>query len=134
MAVQQILSYVSNEDNRLSIKRVYDKDNILSHIYVLDSKNRIYKCMFYEKGVRLSNVSVYNPEAGKEIRNITYRQDGKTISSVREYNLETYKLSSVTFFKADGVSVSSIVEYDDWGTQVQFTLFCDDGEVITSEL
>ena len=53
---------------------------------------------------------------------------------MREYNLETYKLSSVTFFKTDGVSVSSIVEYDDWGTQVQFTLFCDDGEVITSEL
>lgn len=36
--------------------------------------------------------------------------------------------------KTDGVSVSSIIEYDDYGLQVQFSLFCDDGEVITSQL
>lgn len=135
MTIQQILKYVqSTDENCFSIKRVYDKENILSHIYVFDEKGRIYKCLFYEKGTRLSNLSVYNRETGKEIRNITYRQDGKTISSVREYNLETGILSCVTFFKSDGVSVSSIIEYDDYGAQVQFSLFCDDGEVITSEL
>lgn len=134
MAVQQVLNFISNEDNCQSIRRVYNKDNILSHIYVLDSRGRIFKCMFYENGERLSNMCIYNTSTGKEIRNITYRQDGKTISSAREYNLETGKLSCVTFFKPDGISVSSIIEYDDYGSQVQFSLFCDDGEVIASQL
>lgn len=134
MAVQQILSYVSGDENCLSLRRVYDNEKVLSHIYVFNAKGKIYKCLFYEKGVRLSNMSIYNPKTGKEIRNITYRQDGKTISSAREYNLETGKLSCVTFFKPDGISVSSIIEYDDYGSQVQFSLFCDDGEVITSQL
>ena len=76
-------------------------------------------------------MSVYNTETGKEIKNITYKSDGKTISSVREYNTETEKLSCVTFYKPDGVSPSTIIEYDDYGDECQFTLYADDGEVIT---
>lgn len=130
----QNVKSILEEDSIFSIKRVYDDNMLLSHIYVLNTQNRIYKCLFFENGERLSNMSVYNTDTGKEMKNITYRQDGKTISSVREYNPETEKLATVTFFKSDGASVSSIIEYDDWGTQTQFTLFCDDGEVITSEL
>lgn len=131
--LQNVCSILEGE-SVYSIKRVYNDANLLSHIYVLNSYNRIYKCLFFENGKRLSNMSIYNTSTGKEIKNITYRQDGETISSVRDYNLDTEKLQTVTFLKPDGISVSSIIEYDDFGMQTQFTLFCDDGEVITAEL
>lgn len=122
---------VEADDGIYTVKYLYDKNNILSLVQVLDALGKIYKCLFYEDGKRLSNMSVYNTETGKEIKNITYKSDGKTISSVREYNTETEKLSCVTFYKPDGVSPSTIIEYDDYGDECQFTLYADDGEVIT---
>lgn len=122
---------LDNDENCYSIKRIFDKDNVLSMIQAINFKGGIYKCLFYRDGKFLSNMSIYNPETGKEIKNITYRNDGKTISSVREYDFATERLLTVTFFKEDGVSVSSIIEYDESGTEVSFQLFCDDGEVIT---
>lgn len=129
-----IRELIGEDEKCYKIKRLYNDDNELSVVQVLNFRNRIYKCLFYEDGERLSNISLYNTETGKEIKNVTYRNDGKTISSVREYNLETEQLLSVTFYKPDGKSPSSIIEYNDSGSQAQFTLFCDDGEVITQAL
>lgn len=129
-----IMEFIGNDTNCYTIKRLYNKDNELSVVQVLNEKGRIYKCLFYDEGKRLSNVCVYNPESGKELMNITYRNDGKTISSVREYSSVTKQLLSVTFYKEDGKTPSSIIEYDDFGQEAQFSLFCDDGEVITQAL
>ena len=128
------LDLIGLDNDAYIAKRLYDKNNILSIIQILDILGRICRCLFYEDGKRLSNMSIYNPSSGKEVKNITYRADGKTISSVREYNKETEKLMSVTFFKEDGVSVSSIIKYDESGSEVSFTLYCDDGEVVTQSL
>jgi len=122
------------DDICYKIKRVYDEENKLALVHVLNSYNKTYKVLFYENGERLSNMSIYNPETGKEIRNITYRQDGKTISSVREYDTETARLLCTTFYKPDGKGVSSIIECNEAGTQTQFTIFADNGEVITQSL
>lgn len=129
-----IMEFIGNDANCYTIKRFYNKDNDLSVVQVLNEKGRIYKCLFYDDAKRLSNVCVYNSESGKELMNITYRKDGKTISSVREYDSDTNQLLSVTFYKEDGKSPSSIVEYDDFGQEAQFSLFCDDGEVITQAI
>lgn len=126
-----IAELIGDEENCYTIKRIFDSDNVLSIIQVLNTLGQIYKVLFYENGSRLSNLSVYNPKTGKEIRNITYRADGKTISSVREYDMETESLLSVTFYKPDGLGVSSIIEYNDTGTETQFTLFGEDNEIIT---
>ena len=125
------LNLIDNDENCYKIKRIFNKENQLSLVQILDSKDKIYKCLFYRDGKHVSNICVYNVETGKEIKNITYRADGETISSVREYNNETGNLSCVSFYKEDGQSVSSMVEYDDNGLEAQFSLFCDDGEVIT---
>lgn len=126
-----ITDLIGNDDNCYSIKRVYSDNGDLSLVQVLDNRGRIYKCLFYNEDGLLSNQSVYDSKTGKEVMNITYRCDGKTISSVREYNLDTQQLMSVTFYKGDGKSPSSIIEYNDDGSDAQFSLFCDDGEVIT---
>lgn len=128
---REIMNLLDNDTNYYTIKRIYNKENELSVVQVLDIRGKIYKCLFYEEGKRLSNLSVYNPESGKEIMNITYRNDGKTVSSIREYNKKTQMLLSVTFYKEDGKTPSSIIEYNDDGSETQFSLFCDDGEIIT---
>lgn len=125
---------IGNDENCYSIKRLYDEDDVLAALQVLNAKDRIYKCLFYEEGTRLSNLTIYNTETGREIKNITYRNDGKTISSIREYNLETEKLLSVTFYKEDGQSPSSIIEYNDKGDEASFTLFCENGQTITQAI
>lgn len=117
----------SDDDSCYNIKRMYTKEDMLSMVQILDQRNRICKCLFYEDGDRLSNISVYNPLTGKEIKNITYRADGKTICSVREYNILTEKLLNVIFFKPDGKSPSSIIEYNDSGDETQFTIFDESG-------
>lgn len=129
-----IMELIGNDATCYTIKRLYNKENELSVVQVLDERGRIYKCLFYDEGKRLSSVCVYNSESGKELMNITYRKDGKTISSVREYNSDTNQLLSVTFYKEDGKSPSSIIEYDDYGQEAQFSLFCDNGEVITQAI
>ena len=135
LALKSVYSeLINNDENCYRLNKIFDKNNVLSMIQVLNFKGQIYKCLFYRDGKVLSNISVYNVSTGKEIRNITYRADGKTISSVREYDLETEILSNITFFKEDGVSVSSIIEYSSDGSEVQFSLFCDDGEVISQYL
>lgn len=119
---------LETQNDYFNIKRIYDNSNKeLSIIQILDNRNRICKCLFYENGKRLSNMSVYNPATGKEIKNITYRADGKTICSIREYNILTEKLLNVIFFKADGKSPSSIIEYNDEGNETQFTIFDENG-------
>lgn len=130
----EIMSIVGDDENCRTIKRLYNKDRELSVVQVLDFRDKIYKCLFYEEGKRLSNVSLYNTKTGKEIKNITYRNDGRTISSIREYNIDTEKLRSVTFYKEDGKSLSSVVEYNSEGYETQFTLYCDDGEIIRQVL
>lgn len=131
---RDIMNFIENDANCYSIKRLYNKNDELSVVQVLDERGRICKCLFYDEGKRLSNVCVYNSDSGKETMNITYRRDGKTISSMREYNSNTNQLLSVTFYKEDGKSPSSIIEYDDYGQEAQFSLFCDDGEIITQVL
>lgn len=127
---EQIKSIILDDTNCYKIKRIYNKDKELSVVQVLDIRGRIYKCLFYSEGKTLSNLSVYNPDTGKEIRNVTYRHDGMTISSIREYYTKTHKISSVTFFKEDGCSPSSVVKYNELGDESHFILYCDDGEVI----
>ena len=79
-------------------------------------------------------MSIYNVENGKEVKNITYKQDGCTISSVREYDTQTGQLLSVMFMKEDDNSISSIIEYDNSGNEIQFSLYCDDGEIISAAM
>ncbi len=130
-----VKSDISMEIDKLStIKRVYDKNNALSVVQVLNSDNRIVKCLFFDETERLSNISFYNPDSGKEIKNVTYRQDGKTISSVRDYEYESGRLVSVSFFKPDGKSISSIIEYNEYGDEIQFSIYCDNGEVISAAI
>ena len=114
------------QDNQYSIKRIYD-GNILQTIQILNAKQKMVKCLFYENN-KLASISHYNPETCKEIKCITYKKDGKTISSLREYNTETGKLLCITFYKEDGKSPSSIVEYDENGREIQFVLFDKQGE------
>ena len=116
-----------------SIKRVYDKKE-LSLVQVLDERNRIQKCLFYENGKRLSTACIYNANTGKEVKNITYRADGKNISSVREFDYETGRLLNVSFYKEDGKSLSSVIEYNEAGNEVLFSLYGDDGEVTTTKI
>ena len=106
----------------------------MSLIQVLDNQGRISKCMFYDDNKRLSNICYYNTLTGKEIKNITYRADGKTISSMREYDCKTGKPLNVIFYKDDGINISSIIEYNESGNEAKFTLYCDNGEVISSEI
>lgn len=88
--------------------------------------------MFYDETSRLSNVCIYNTDTGKEMRNVTFKQDGKTISSIRDFDPRTGALRSVSFFKPDGKSISSIIEYNELGNEIEFSLFCDDGEIINA--
>ena len=129
-----ITDLIGDDENCYTIKRIFDNDNNLSLIQVINSYGRIYKVLFYDDEQRLSNMSIYNPATGREIRSVTYKSDGKTISSVREYDLESEKLLSVTFYKPDGYGVSSIIEYNDTGTETQFTLFGENGEITIKAL
>lgn len=117
-----------------SIKRIYNKYQELSMVQVLDNRGRIYKCMFYDDNTRLSSVCIYNPTSGKEVKNVTYRSDGKTISSVREYDKDKGTPLNVTFFKEDGKTISSLIEYNDSGNEAKFSLYCDNGEIISSAI
>ena len=101
---------------------------------VLDIRERICKALFYDEAGRLSNMSLYNPISGKEIKNITYKNDGKTISSIRVYNEKNNKLLKVAFFKPDGKRISSVIEYNSDGSETKCYLFCDDGEIIEFEV
>ena len=130
----ELYDFFDGDKSFYSIKRVYDQNNNLSVIQILDDKHRIFKCLFYDDQKRLSNMCIYNPITGKEVKNITYRADGKTISSVREYNTITDKLLNVIFFKPDGKSPSSIIEYNEMGNETQFTLFDESGETIVQKL
>mgnify|MGYP004678466661 CR=1 FL=1 len=130
---EKIFDFEALDDRLETIKRVYE-DNILQLVQILDSKNRIKKCIFYDDGKRISNITVYNVTTGKATRNITYRNDGCTISSVREYDCNSGRLLCVSFYKEDGKTLSSIIEYDDNGVEVEFSLFCNDGEVITASI
>ena len=129
-ALKEIAEHIDVLDNCYKIKKIFDDTENLLMIQVLTSNHRIYKCIFYDEQNRLSNVSIYNTETGKEIRNYTYRGDGKTLSSMREYT-EDNKLACVTFFKEDGKNPSSIIEYDSMGRETQFSIYSDNGEVIT---
>ncbi len=132
MPVQDSIADLIGEDEKCyTIKRIFDNDNNLSLVQILNSKSEIYKVLFYDECERLSSMSIYNPESGREIKGITYKSDGKTISSVRDYDIETEKLLSVTFYRSDGAGVSSIIEYNDTGTETQFTLFEESGQVST---
>ena len=133
MSTQQLITDLIGEDeNCYTIKRIFDySNNKLSLIQVINSKGEIYKVLFYDETERLSSMSIYNPQTGREIKGLTYKSDGKTISSVRDYDTETEKLLSITFYKPDGMNVSSIIEYNDEGTEVQFTLFEAGGKIIT---
>ncbi len=131
---QNFLDMFEVDENCYSLKRCYDKFHRLTHIKVLDIRGKLYKCLFYDDKERLSNVCLYNVSTGKEVKNATYRSDGKTISSLREYDSATNRLLSVTFFKEDGVTVSSTVEYSENGQEVQFSLYCDNGEIITQNI
>lgn len=119
-------------DNCYKIKKVFDERNNLKMVQVLNSQCRIYKCLFYDENKRLSNISMYDTDSGKEVRNFTFRADGKTLSSMREY-AEGNRLASVTFFKEDGKSPSSTIEYDAFGRETQFSIYNDDGEIITQK-
>ena len=74
----------------------------------------------------------YESDPGKELKNITYKKDGKSISSIREYDSKTGRLLNVSFYKPDKNELSSVIEYDEFG-QSRFTLYADDGEIITQE-
>ena len=99
-----------------------------------NKKGQIQKCMFYDEKLRLSNICVYNTDTGKQLKNVTYRQDGKTISSIREFDNDSGILRNVSFFKPDGKSVSSIIEYNEDGDEIGFSLFCYDGEIINATI
>ena len=114
------------------IIRIYDDNKKLSLIQILNSQNRICKVLFYDENTRLSNMSIYNPRNGKEIKNITFKKDGKSVSSIRQYDIKTGRLLNVSFYKKDKNELSSIIEYDEFG-QSRFTLYADDGEIITQE-
>lgn len=123
-----------DKNNSSQIKKIYNKYQKLSVVQVLNFKGQIQKCIFYDEQSRLSNISVYNTNTGKEIKNVTFKQDGKTISSIRSYDPLLGILRSVTFFKENGKDVSSIIEYNEYGDEIEFSLFCDDGEVINAKL
>ena len=125
---KKIFELEKDYDKSYKIEKVYDGKK-LSVIKILDKKDKIYKALFYDEFERLSNLSIYDTESGKEKENITYKADGKTMSSVREYNIETDNLLKVTFYKPNGEEVSSIVEYDESGKESQCLIFCDNGEV-----
>ncbi len=131
---QIVVSKYVASDKYYYIKRVYNKENELSMIQVLNNRGRISKCLFYDENKRLSNVSLYNTSSGKEIKNVTYKADGKTVSSIREYDSETGIPIKVIFYKPDGKDVSSIIEYDETGIEAKFMLYCDDGKVISSAI
>ena len=126
----ELSEFIQENESCYSIKKIYDRNDMLSVIQILDEKERICKCLFFNK-TNITNVSIYNPETGKEIKNITYRDGGKTICSVREYDTTTEKLLNVIFFKPDGKSPSSIIEYNDLGNETQFTMFNEVGEAVT---
>lgn len=117
-----------------SVKRIYDRDNELSLVQVLNMKGQILKCTFYGEGKKLSHTTEYNPDTGKEVKNITYRADGKTISSIREFDYKTGTLLKVSFYKEDGRNLSSVIKYNEFGDQSSFVIYCDNGEVISSNL
>ncbi len=131
---QNIKETLVKAEKYYSIKRIYNKYKELSMVQVLDNRGRIYKCMFYDDNARLSSICVYNTTSGKEIQNVTYRSDGKTVSSIREFNKDNGKPISVKFFKEDGKTISSLIEYNDYGNEAKFSLYCDNGEVISSAI
>ena len=131
---KSLLDWIHEDSNVCEIKRLYDKFGALCCIHALDIKERICRALFFDDENRLANTSIYNPETGKEIKNITYKSDGKTISSIREYDVSTEKLLNVIFYRQDGSGPSSIIQYDEYGDEVEFTLFGDDGEITTHSI
>ena len=121
-----------DQNNLYKIKKIYNECQKLTIVQILNNQGRIQKCMFYDETSRLSNVCIYNTDTGKEMRNVTFKQDGKTISSIRDFDPRTGALRSVSFFKPDGKSISSIIEYNELGNEIEFSLFCDDGEIINA--
>ncbi len=120
---------IDGVNNCYKIKRILNNENELSMIQILNERGRIYKCLFYDENGRTSNLCVYNPSTGKEVKNITYRSDGKTISSIREYYPTSGVIKCVTFYKEDGQNISSLVEYNENGDEVCFSLYDEKGEV-----
>ncbi len=129
MAVQELMDEYVEDEKLFSKKRICDKDGKLSMLQYINSDKRIYKILFYDDMERLSNMSLYNTQTGKEVTNITYKADGKTISSIREFDSDGDKLLSITFYKSDGKNVSSIIEYSDDNKKTILTLFGDSGQV-----
>lgn len=134
-AIKKEVCNLNYEQNNLcKIKKVYNEQQKLTIIQILNQRGQIQKCMFYDEKSRLSNICVYNTNTGKQLKNVTFRQDGKTISSIREFDNSSGILRSVSFFKPDGKSVSSIIEYNEEGNEIEFSLFCDDGEIINATI
>lgn len=130
MAVQELNEIdVMDDENYFSKKRIHNKKGKLSMIQYINSDKKIYKILFFDDFERLSNMSLYNADTGRETTNITYKADGKTISSIREFDSEGDRLLSITFYKPDGLNVSSIIEYSDDGKETLLTLFGDCGQV-----
>lgn len=129
--LEQLELYSNFEENQLTIKRILNKFNELTMIQVLNSQGNIIKCLFYDAGNHLSNITIYNPATGKEIKNISYKKNGKTISSIREYDIETGWPLRTVFYKEDGRNTSSIIEYNEYGTETQITLFDEIGNCKT---
>lgn len=134
-AIKKAFYHLNYEQNNIyQIKKVYNEQQKLTIVQILNQKGQIQKCMFYDEKSRLSNICVYNTDTGKQLKNITYRQDGKTISSIREFDNDSGILRSVSFFKPDGKNISSIIEYNEDGNEIEFSLFCDDGEIINATI
>lgn len=121
-----------DQNNLYKIKKIYNECQKLAIVQILNNQGRIQKCIFYDETSRLSSICIYNTNTGKPMRNVTFKQDGKTISSIRDFDPRTGMLRSVSFFKPDGKSISSIIEYNEFGNEIEFSLFCDDGEIISA--
>ena len=128
----EVINLSYDQNDLYKIKKIYNESQKLAIIQILNNHGRIQKCMFYDETSRLSNICIYNTNTGKEMRNVTFKQDGKTISSIRDFDPRTGVLRSVSFFKSDGKNVSSIIEYNELGNEIEFSLFCDDGEIINA--
>ena len=66
-----------DKNNLYKIKKIYNECQKLTIVQILNNQGRIQKCMFYDETSRLSNVCIYNTDTGKEMRNVTFKQDGK---------------------------------------------------------
>lgn len=117
---------------KLNGECVYDKDGKLFSIQLKNNRNRIIKAYFISsEGNKITSVNDYNPETGKFVRTILYRENEMTVSSIKDYDYETGEAVSSIFFKKDGKTVSSMFEYSNNGKEIKYTLFCDDGEVFS---